>query len=223
MTDSTEPSQGASEFARTTSDNSSESSEAQAVSMEPSLDYAGFLSRFLALCLDSMICSIPAIALNSILPFAGGFLVYFLYHPFFVSSEMMGTPGKYLLRLAVTDEQGQRLSFRQAFIRYLSSFLSGLLCLLGYFLALFTEKNQTLHDLIAKTVVIKKTVPVDHIFQAWWKNLQDVLGRKIDLHMPSSAKDEVTFQIEELYRLYKNGVLTEQEFQDKKSELLKKI
>lgn len=223
MTDSTEPSQGASEFARTTSDNSSESSEAQAVSMEPSLDYAGFLSRFLALCLDSMICSIPAIALNSILPFAGGFLVYFLYHPFFVSSEMMGTPGKYLLRLAVTDEQGHRLSFRQAVIRYFSTFLSGLLCFLGYILALFTEKNQTLHDLIARTVVVNKSVPVENVFHSWWQNFQDVLGRKIDLQMPGSQRDEVTFQIEELYRLYKSGVLTEQEFQAKKSELLKKI
>lgn len=186
-------------------------------------EYAGFFSRFLALCLDSMICSIPAFMLNSLLPFAGGLLVHFLYHPFFNSSAMMGTPGKYLLRLAVTDEQGHRLSFRQAVIRYFSTFLSGLLCFLGYILALFTEKNQTLHDLIARTVVVNKSVPVENVFHTWWQNFQDVLGRKIDLQMPGSQRDEVTFQIEELYRLYKSGVLTEQEFQAKKSELLKKI
>ena len=71
------------------------------------------------------------------------------------SSKMQATLGKKMLGLKVTDLNGNRISFWRALGRYLAmSFLSGIL-LIGYILAAFTEKKQSLHDLIASTVVVK--------------------------------------------------------------------
>lgn len=72
------------------------------------------------------------------------------------SSKWQATVGKRLLGLKVTDMKGSRISFWRALGRYLAmSFLSGIL-LIGYIIAAFTEKKQSLHDLIAGTIVIKK-------------------------------------------------------------------
>ncbi|KAB2337325.1 RDD family protein [Cytobacillus depressus] len=72
------------------------------------------------------------------------------------SSKWQATIGKKLLGLKVTDLKGNRISFWRALGRYLAmSFLSGIL-LIGYIIAAFTEKKQSLHDLIAGTVVVKK-------------------------------------------------------------------
>jgi uncharacterized RDD family membrane protein YckC len=36
--------------------------------------------------------------------------------------------------------------------------VSGFICLIGYLMAFFTEKKQTLHDIVAKTNVYTKPV-----------------------------------------------------------------
>lgn len=72
------------------------------------------------------------------------------------ASKWQATVGKKLLGLKVTDLRGNRISFWRALGRYLAmSFLSGIL-LIGFIIAAFTEKKQSLHDLIAGTTVIKK-------------------------------------------------------------------
>jgi uncharacterized RDD family membrane protein YckC len=56
----------------------------------------------------------------------------------------------------VTDLDGGRISFGRAIGRILAKlFLSGI-CLIGYIMFFFTEKKQTLHDLLASTLVVKK-------------------------------------------------------------------
>jgi uncharacterized RDD family membrane protein YckC len=72
------------------------------------------------------------------------------------SSEGQATIGKRAMNLIVADENGVRLSTQQAFIRNISRFVSGMICLIGYFMAFFTEKKQALHDIIAKTNVYTK-------------------------------------------------------------------
>ncbi len=72
------------------------------------------------------------------------------------SSKMQATLGKKMLGLKVTDLNGNRITFWRALGRYFAmSFLSGIL-LIGFILAAFTEKKQSLHDLIASTIVVKK-------------------------------------------------------------------
>ena len=79
-----------------------------------------------------------------------------LYSAFLVSSRYQATLGKLCLGVRVTDEAGNRISFGRASARYFAEYLSIVCFLLGYVAALMTDKKQTLHDLIAKTLVLNK-------------------------------------------------------------------
>ncbi|MBP2239939.1 putative RDD family membrane protein YckC [Cytobacillus eiseniae] len=86
-----------------------------------------------------------------------GFAASIAYFAGLHASKWQGTVGKKLLGLKVTDLNGQRITFWRALGRYLAmSFLSGIL-LVGYIIAGFTERKQSLHDLIASTIVIKNS------------------------------------------------------------------
>lgn len=70
------------------------------------------------------------------------------------SGESMGTLGKTILGISVADSKtGGRISFAKASKRYFAKIFSTLILFLGY-LPIY-GKNQTLHDKIAGTVVIK--------------------------------------------------------------------
>jgi len=58
--------------------------------------------------------------------------------------------------IKVTDMNGNRLSLGRASARHFAKYLSGIICSIGYLVALFTERKQALHDLIVGTVVLKK-------------------------------------------------------------------
>ncbi len=83
------------------------------------------------------------------------FFLPLIYFAGFESSRLQATPGKFLLRIYVTDMQGQKLSFWRAIGRYLGKIVSSLILNIGYLLALFTAKKQALHDLLAHTIVVK--------------------------------------------------------------------
>lgn len=78
------------------------------------------------------------------------------YFTIMESSESQATLGKRAMNLMVADENGNRLNTQQALIRNISRIVSGIICLIGYFMAFFTEKKQALHDIIAKTNVYTK-------------------------------------------------------------------
>lgn len=187
------------------------------------MNYAGFWRRFGALLIDCLILLIPSLILGVILPYVGNLLLVFLYRPFFESSSLMATPGKAFLGMAVTDENGARITFKQAVIRWLMSWVSGLFLCLGYFFNLFTPKRQTLHDLVARTVVIRRPEPqnVDWvgIWTAEFKRVFNIGENALGEAFSGSA----TSKLEDLHRLYQQGAITEAEYNAKKEELLKKI
>jgi uncharacterized RDD family membrane protein YckC len=83
-------------------------------------------------------------------------LAGWLYYAYFESSEWQGTIGKKVMNLAVTDLQGNRVSFARASGRYFASFITRLIPLgVGYILAGITEKKQALHDMIASCLVLR--------------------------------------------------------------------
>jgi uncharacterized RDD family membrane protein YckC len=84
------------------------------------------------------------------------FVIQVAYFTIMESSESQATIGKRAMNLIVADENGVRLSTQQALIRNISRIVSGIICLIGYFMAFFTEKKQALHDIIAKTNVYTK-------------------------------------------------------------------
>ena len=85
-----------------------------------------------------------------------GMFVAWLYYGFFESSSKQGSPGKMALGLKVTDLDGRRISFGRASVRYAASILSALLAYGGYLMGAFTQKKQTLHDILVGTVVIRE-------------------------------------------------------------------
>lgn len=87
--------------------------------------------------------------------FYGGLMVTsWLYFACFESSNRKATIGKQLLRLQVTNLEGERLSFVRASCRY---FLQAIIRV-GVLFIFFTKKKQALHDKMVRTVVIQPLI-----------------------------------------------------------------
>src|SRR5437867_1196089 len=135
----------------------------------PAAAYGGFWIRFLALVVDSAILN----ALNFMI-LGGAFyalgvtgllpavllvvLIYLLYWPLMQASGRQATVGKALLGMKVTDASGGRISLLRSFGRELSKIISGMVLMIGYLMAGFSGRKQSLHDLIAGTYVVRDGV-----------------------------------------------------------------
>ena len=200
--------------------------------------YAGFWRRFVATVLDALIMLIPAWILGTLIPYAGGLILGLLYKPVFEASPLKGTPGKAMMGMIVVSEAGERLTLKQAYIRYFCSILSGFVLGIGYLMNLFTAKRQTLHDMIAESVVITHEAPDLNYFQVWLAEIKVVFNRLAgdSAEVSNSASSvnsystsvsaqtaDVSKAIDDLHKLFQSGALSEAEYTAKKEELLKKI
>lgn len=84
------------------------------------------------------------------------FVLAWLYYAGLESSAWQGTVGKRLMRLAVTDLYGRRIGFGTATGRYFGKIVSGLPLFVGYLMIAFSERKQSLHDLMAGTLVVRR-------------------------------------------------------------------
>lgn len=102
----------------------------------------------------------PLMLMINLCSAAFNLILHWLYFSLMESSGKQATLGKMLFGLQVTDMQGHGISFGKASLRYLCSALSAFTLGLGYVIAAWTSKKQTLHDLIVGTVVVynKKSV-----------------------------------------------------------------
>ncbi len=90
-----------------------------------------------------------------ILSKVGYVLIYCLYFSYFESRGMRATYGKRLLKLSVTDTDGNKLSFSNALRRNFLKIISGLPTLyIGFIMIVFTKKKQGLHDMISNCIVV---------------------------------------------------------------------
>ena len=71
------------------------------------------------------------------------------------SSSRQATLGKMALGLKVSDLKGNRISFARASGRHFAKIVSGMILLIGYIMAGFTNRKQALHDMIAETLVLR--------------------------------------------------------------------
>jgi uncharacterized RDD family membrane protein YckC len=78
-----------------------------------------------------------------------------LYYALMQSSSRQATLGQLALGIRVTDLEGRRISFARASGRYFATVLTGLTFGIGYLIMLFTARKQTLHDLVAGTLVVR--------------------------------------------------------------------
>jgi uncharacterized RDD family membrane protein YckC len=90
--------------------------------------------------------------------FAIFIVVRWVYFAGMESSARQATFGKAAMSVYVTDLKGQPVTFGRATGRFFAKIVSGLIPLgIGYIMAGFTEKKQALHDMIAGTVVLRKS------------------------------------------------------------------
>lgn len=105
----------------------------------------------------------PTMFMNT--DFPGVFLTFvaikiFIAHPYFAmmeSSHWQGTLGKLTMQIKVTDIDGRGISFGRATGRYFLKTMSATLLMTGYLVS-FSDRRQTWHDYMSKTMVIGKNI-----------------------------------------------------------------
>ncbi len=83
-------------------------------------------------------------------------ILNWLYFTVLESSKLKASLGKFILGVKITDLNNQKISFKQANIRYWSKLISCLILMYGFIMIMFTAKKQGCHDMLAKTTVIRK-------------------------------------------------------------------
>jgi uncharacterized RDD family membrane protein YckC len=135
-------------------------------------NYAGFWLRGAALLIDGVVLMVLGGSFGFVAGFgmglAGygddekllqavgfglGLIIQWAYYVFMESSYKMATVGKSLLGLIVTDMDGRKIGFGRANGRFFGKYLSAFTFGIGLIMAGFTQKKQTLHDMITSTLV----------------------------------------------------------------------
>ena len=134
--------------------------------------YASFWHRLVAALVDGIITTIMGAIAGGIMGFiiglstggiegaklAGniiGIIIGWLYGALLESSHKQATWGKQMMKIRVSDLNGDRISFGKATGRYFGKIISTIILLIGYFMMLWTERKQTLHDKMAGCLVTK--------------------------------------------------------------------
>lgn len=139
--------------------------------------YADFLPRVGANLLDGIFCFIlgmvlqfglaivfgvmtgdgeGAMAVGSLIGSLLSFLLAIMYFVGYETSSKQGTWGKQIVGIKVTNMHGGRISTGQAVGRFFAKIISNLTCGIGYLMPLFTDRRQTLHDMICGCLALKK-------------------------------------------------------------------
>lgn len=142
------------------------------------MEYVGFFPRVGAFLIDyfllSLVIAVVASGLRLVfLPGIGpqdqGYVIgQFLFsllpgiliiYPYWIISAVKfgGTVGKLMLGQMVVSQNGEKIDWRQALLRYIVGYMiNGLTLGLGYLWVAFDSKKQGFHDKIANTYVIKR-------------------------------------------------------------------
>ena len=141
------------------------------------LDYAGIGTRFGAAVLDNILLAIvnfgiglvvggsAAAAMGSapemaimvqVVLLAVQLAIGVTYETIMVG-KYGATLGKMACKIKIVTAEGGRVSYGRAAGRYFAKFLSGMICLIGYIMAIFDkEEKRALHDRICNTRVVMK-------------------------------------------------------------------
>ena len=145
--------------------------------------FGGFWIRFVAYFIDGLVLMVPVAIICAIFfvvlgvtwdedeenqgaIIAGVFalagvliVISWLYEALMTSSERGATLGKMAFGLRIVRADGARLSFGRATARhFLKTMITPLVPFgIGYLLAAFTDRKRALHDIMADTLVIKRT------------------------------------------------------------------
>lgn len=116
--------------------------------------YAGFWIRFVSEIVDSIVLMIPFIMANVAVPVLGGMVLRIIYKSLCLANWNGQTLGKKACNIKVVDESLGPLTAAQAFGRTCGEFVSWMILLIGYIMAAFDGRKQSLHDKMAGTLHI---------------------------------------------------------------------
>jgi uncharacterized RDD family membrane protein YckC len=83
-------------------------------------------------------------------------LVETAYFAFLESSSHQASLGKLAVGLKLTDLEGARITFGKAVLRRVARTLTTFTIGIGFLMMLWTKRRQTLHDLMAGTLVLRR-------------------------------------------------------------------
>jgi len=141
--------------------------------------YSSLWRRAAAALIDGIILSaISALCMRLLFLFPFAFILHFFYKPIFEASNARATPGKYLAEISVCKSNGDKISLKDAYVRYFASWISALTFGIGYLVAFFNDRKQTLHDIFADTVVIDKVYENEGLWYEWLAQMKILFARK---------------------------------------------
>jgi uncharacterized RDD family membrane protein YckC len=122
-------------------------------------DRAGFWRRFVASFIDGIVLGIVAFVIGRVLPYGFWISIVFEAGYFCYFHGRTGqTPGDAALGIRVVDltgGTGEAIGYVRALARWLVSYFSAAVLLLGYLWMLWDKENQTWHDKAAGSVVVR--------------------------------------------------------------------
>jgi uncharacterized RDD family membrane protein YckC len=80
-------------------------------------------------------------------------IIQYFFVWFWVNND--GTLGMKTWKIKISDNQGKKITYKKAIIRFNISILSISLFGFGFFLSIFHKEKKCLHDIISKTVLTK--------------------------------------------------------------------
>jgi uncharacterized RDD family membrane protein YckC len=128
---------------------------------------AGFWRRFAGLIIDGIILGVVNGILRAILGYGVGvslgFVIAAVYFTALIGSARGQSVGQMALGIRVIDfNTGGPIGFGRAFIRWIVSYISAAVILLGYLWMLWDKEKQCWHDKAANDVVVPvQYYPVD--------------------------------------------------------------
>lgn len=111
------------------------------------LVYASWGARFAAVLLDWLILIIPGLLMG---PVSWLLALYYII----MNGARGQTLGKMALGIRIVKSDGSPIGYGTSVGRYFAQFLSSLILGIGYLMPLWTERKQSLHDIICDTIVI---------------------------------------------------------------------
>ena len=131
-------------------------------------ELAGFVTRALAIIIDGFLLLMALLIVIALLSSAGDGVPAKLYQVvslaipvgyywYFWTRRDGQTPGKFALGIRVIKADGTAMSDTDAVIRAIGYHVSALLCGMGFIWAIFDKNNQTWHDKLARTYVVRNS------------------------------------------------------------------
>lgn len=123
--------------------------------MIPNRKYATFLMRLFAYIIDNLIFIPVYFALDKVSNINLFVIALSTAYYVWMTGTYGATIGKMVAKIKVVKENGEKLSYSDALVREIASYLSAVILFIGFLNVLWDSKKQAWHDKLAHTIVIQ--------------------------------------------------------------------